>query len=67
MDWLLRWSLTSGPLPWLVTALGAIGGLWLLLAPTASPRRVPRRARPRAPAGAPGAAPGRWGGGAEWW
>ncbi|MFE3293150.1 alpha/beta hydrolase [Rhodococcus sp. NPDC059234] len=36
MDWLYRWSLISGPLPWILTGLGALGGVWLLLAPTRS-------------------------------
>ncbi len=30
MDWLTEMSLISGPLPWIVTAVGLAGGIWLL-------------------------------------
>ncbi|TQF68245.1 esterase [Rhodococcus spelaei] len=45
MDWLYRLSLISGPLPWVLTGLGALGGVWLLFAPTRS-RGYRRRAIP---------------------
>ncbi|SDD45218.1 alpha/beta hydrolase [Rhodococcus tukisamuensis] len=46
MDWLWRTSLISGPVPWILAALGVVGGLWLLFAPTADTRRYRRLAVP---------------------
>ncbi|MFC9789783.1 alpha/beta hydrolase [Rhodococcus sp. NPDC127528] len=45
MDWLYRLSLISGSLPWILTGLGALGGVWLLVAPTRS-RAYRRRTIP---------------------
>ncbi|MFC4604330.1 alpha/beta hydrolase [Rhodococcus kronopolitis] len=52
MDWLWRWSLIDGPIPWALTALGLAGGLWLLFAGTADTRGYRRRAVPLCAAGA---------------
>ncbi|MET4612453.1 enterochelin esterase-like enzyme [Rhodococcus sp. PvR044] len=67
MDWLLRWSLTSGPLPWFVAALGSVGGLWLLLAPTTDPRRYRQRAIPLAAAVTLGCTVALWVVVEKWW
>ncbi|MFC7449946.1 alpha/beta hydrolase [Rhodococcus daqingensis] len=67
MDWLLRWSLTSGPLPWFVTVVGAAGGLWLLLAPITNPRRYRRRAVPLAAAVALACTAALWFVVEKWW
>ncbi|MFC9769362.1 alpha/beta hydrolase [Rhodococcus jostii] len=67
MEWLHRWSLISGPTPWVVTVLGAMGGLWLVLAPATGAHMYRRRLVPIAFLVAIGTTAGLWLVVEKWW